>query len=106
MNDDNGPRNAMNSQWWQKVEDAYHTACELRGEERSRFLDSACRADVAMRRQIEVLLQQDQNPDSFLNRPAVEAAAGWKSLERIPETDSHYRILNKLGAGGMRSGSR
>ena len=61
----------MNSEWWKKVEQAYHTARELDGEERSRFLDAACMADAAMRRQIEVLLQQDKNPHSFLDRPAV-----------------------------------
>src|SRR3989442_13896629 len=63
----------MNGEWWKKIEDAYHTARELSGEERSHFLDGACKADAAMRRQIEVLLQQDENPDSFLNKPALGA---------------------------------
>ena len=63
----------MNSEWWKKVEEAYHTARHMSGEERSRFLDAACVADIAMRRQIEVLLQQDDNPDSFLNRPAIRS---------------------------------
>jgi hypothetical protein len=44
----------MDGEWWKKVEEAYHTARELSGEERSRFLDAAYKADVAMRRQVEV----------------------------------------------------
>src|SRR5438876_632346 len=55
------------SEWWKRVEEAYHAVRELRGEERSRFLNEACASDAAMRRQIEVLLQQDENPDSLLN---------------------------------------
>ena len=55
------------SDWWNKVEQAYHAARELSGDERSRFLVAACSSDAAMRQQIEVLLEQDENPDSFLN---------------------------------------
>src|SRR6266850_3306389 len=97
----------MDNEWWKKVEEAYHAARELSGEERSRFLDAACKADAAMRRQIEVLLQQDENPDSFLNRPAVESLRVHRESEgarRVVDdntTISHYRILSRLGAGGM-----
>src|SRR5438128_2666800 len=53
-------RERINNEWWKKVEEIYHTARELNGEARSPFLDTACKADAAMRRQIEVLLQQDE----------------------------------------------
>ena len=59
------------SDWWNKVEEAYHAARELSPDERSRFLASACGPDAGLRRQIEVLLQQDENPDSFLNTRSV-----------------------------------
>src|SRR6059036_45485 len=94
----------MNSEWWKKVEQAYHTARELDGEERSRFLDAACMADAAMRRQIEVLLQQDKNPHSFLDRPAV--ASLLSSSESTTQLASGtqlgpYRIEAPIGEGGM-----
>ena len=91
---------------WDKIENAYHRARDLRGEERSHFLDDVCGSDAAMRRQIETLLQQDDNPDSFLNRPAVELAAEWPSLTRgltmVRGTRiGAYEVLEPIGSGGM-----
>src|SRR2546428_933682 len=105
----------MNGEWWKKIEDAYRTARELSGEERSHFLDGACKADAAMRRQIEVLLQQDENPDSFLNKPALgavlvhresEGAAGALddvTVKRVAAGTllGSYRIEAPIGEGGM-----
>jgi serine/threonine protein kinase len=96
----------MKADWWEKVEDAYHHARDLRGEERSRFLNDVCASDGAMRRQLEALLQQDDNPKSLLNRPAVELAAEWPSLAGPPAMLSGtrieaYEILEPLGSGGM-----
>jgi len=98
----------MNSEWWKRVEEAYHTARDLSGKDRSRFLDDACQADAALRRQLEVLLQQDENPDSLLNKPALEFAAG-SPPSMVPETGSMaigaslgcYLITARIGAGGM-----
>jgi tetratricopeptide (TPR) repeat protein/tRNA A-37 threonylcarbamoyl transferase component Bud32 len=94
----------MNSEWWKKVEDMYHKARELAAAERSRFLDAACGADLMMRRQIEVLLRQDENPDSLLNKPALEVAAAWTPPSQPLPPGSRigsYEILEALGAGGM-----
>src|SRR5438093_1171215 len=68
-----GETNLMNhdSVWWNKVEEAYHAARELSGDERTRFLDSACGLDTDLRQQVAVLLKQDENPDSFLNTRSV-----------------------------------
>jgi eukaryotic-like serine/threonine-protein kinase len=95
-------RQTTNSEWWKKVEELYHTARELRAEERTRFLDTACMADAPMRRQIEVLLRQDENTDTFSNRSAVNAPLG----RRAPELGSgiqlgSYRIEATIGEGGM-----
>src|SRR5437870_4082003 len=79
-----GSRGKMNRDWWNKVEEAYHAARELSGKKRSRFLDEACRTDAAMRRQIEVLLEQDENPNTFLNRPAVKTDSDYRQLDKRP----------------------
>src|SRR6266542_341715 len=88
---------------WQAIEAAYHAARDLSDEDRSRFLDERCGSDRAMRRQIDVLLAQDKNLTSFLNRPAVESArsilgtmAGLTGL-RV----GIYEVLEPIGAGGM-----
>src|SRR2546422_4549450 len=90
------------SEWWKKVEEIYHTARDLNGEERVRFLDAACMADAAMRRQIEVLLQQDENPDSLFNRPAVKALLVHRASELAAGFQlGSYRIEAPIGEGGM-----
>jgi Tol biopolymer transport system component/tRNA A-37 threonylcarbamoyl transferase component Bud32 len=96
----------MKTEWWAKIESAYHRARDLGGEERSQFLDEVCGTDDFMRRQIEALLQQGDNPNSLLNRPAVELAAEWPSLARgltmLRGTRvGAYEILEPVGSGGM-----
>src|SRR5438105_14374369 len=85
------------SEWWKRVEEVYHAVHDLRGEERSRYLDTACASDAAMRRQIEVLLQQDENPDSLLN---TRSGPGPMFPPSGIELGS-YRIETPIGEGGM-----
>jgi serine/threonine protein kinase/WD40 repeat protein len=92
----------MDSEWWRKVEEAYHTARELSGEERDRFLDTACKADAAMRRQIKVLLHQDENPDSLLSKGAAGLLDDATVNAVVPGTLlGSYRIEAQVGEGGM-----
>jgi serine/threonine protein kinase/Tfp pilus assembly protein PilF len=88
---------------WEKIESIFHAARELADDERSRFLNEACSGDQAMRQEIEVLLRQDQEDESFLKAPAVEFAAAL-----LPGADLHsgtkigpYEVLGNIGAGGM-----
>jgi serine/threonine-protein kinase len=91
---------------WERIEKAYHSARGLRGEDRSRFLDEQRGLDSAMRRQIEALLEHDDVPNSFLNRPALELAADWESLVGRPamltgRSVGPYEVLEHIGSGGM-----
>jgi len=74
----------MSSDRWKKIEDAYHTARSLGGEARTHFLDKFCGHDDTMRQQIEVLLAQDDKPNTLLSRPAVELAAELRSAGMSP----------------------
>jgi eukaryotic-like serine/threonine-protein kinase len=81
---------------WEQIENAYHGARGLRGEERSRFLDHLPGLDRATRRQIEVLLAQDDDAGGLIDRPAVE----WIST-LTGRSIGPYDVLEPIGSGGM-----
>jgi serine/threonine-protein kinase len=91
---------------WEQIENAYHAARRLRGEDRSRFLDEQQGLDSAMRRTVETLLEHDEVTDGFLNRPAAELAAEWESLTGSSATLTgrmvgSFEVLESIGSGGM-----
>jgi Tol biopolymer transport system component len=91
---------------WDRIEHVYHGARDLEGTDRVRFLDQQCGSNAAMRRHVEALLAQDDTPDSFLNRPVVDVAAGWRSLAehlilRAGSAIGPYEVVEPVGAGGM-----
>jgi WD40 repeat protein len=56
-------------------ETLFHLAREKPPGERAAFLDQACAGDAALRRRLEVLLLAHDDPESLLDRPALERAA-------------------------------
>ena len=105
-----GEKNRMNNRW-QQIERIYHAARELDANARAEFLAKACAGDDSLRQEVERLLVQADQAGSFLETPAIEVAAGAMvkegsvrgdvTLQLSGNTVSHYRILKKLGGGGM-----
>jgi Tol biopolymer transport system component/predicted Ser/Thr protein kinase len=94
----------MTPQEWEKVSELYHTASELESDERSAFLDKACDGDPTLRREVETLLAADGEAGDFISEPVVGAFASdlLKSYHPKPnEMIGHYRIISKIGSGGM-----
>lgn len=103
----------MDSDRWKKIDSLLQAVLEHTPEERDAFLRNACGADEDLEREVRSLLTAQQQAGSFLESPAIEAAA--RSLaqqqqndnERKPDdspigrTISHYHVIGKLGAGGM-----
>lgn len=92
----------MLAQRWREVESLYHSACELRPEERRAFLESACGSDEALRREVESLLANEELAANFLETHSPHVAR--RELEaRIPPGTriGPYVLLEFLRAGGM-----
>jgi hypothetical protein len=93
----------MKPELWHKVEELFHATLECAPEARQGFLEANCSGSIDLRRQVEVLLAQDEKARSFLEVPAGEdtilplTAAG--SL--VGQQLGPYQILSPLGAGGM-----
>jgi serine/threonine protein kinase len=89
-----------------EIAEIYHSARELHGDDRSRFLHDACGSDAGALRQIETLLQQDETANSILDRPAIRTAGELMSESSTVTWPAGtqvgpYEVVSRVGAGGM-----
>ena len=103
----------MQPERWRRIEEIYHAALECEENRRPAFLAEACAGDGALLEEVESLLAESNGP-SLIERPAAEVVARAiaqddsqrrraeeRERQRIGSTVSRYRILQKLGGGGM-----
>lgn len=102
----------MDPKRWKRIEDLLQAALRLPPDQQPAFLRRACGGDSALETEVRSLLASDEQAGTFLQRPAIEVAARQAALagDSTPDpnprtvegqTLAHYRVLGKLGGGGM-----
>jgi len=96
-----------------QLRDLYLTALQYKTEERQNFIEQVGVDDENLKKKLEIILREHENPNVLFDRPA------WSIMERLEtsrrvkfneyKTDSdlpfnrlgEYRLIRKIGKGGM-----
>ncbi|MGD1082588.1 MAG: serine/threonine-protein kinase [Candidatus Sulfotelmatobacter sp.] len=98
-----------------RIDQLVEAALELDETQRRQFLKQNCAGDDGLRLEVESLLAFGKDAENFLEAPPLEIAAEALAKEQSAlqackhgsnrglegQTISHYRVLSRLGSGGM-----
>jgi eukaryotic-like serine/threonine-protein kinase len=100
----------MEADRWDRIEQLYHSALKVPADQRFNFLKAECGEDDALRKEVESLLSYEKSAAEFIESPAFDVAAKLMAEDENPNqkhssitglSPPRFRVLEKLGAGGM-----
>jgi eukaryotic-like serine/threonine-protein kinase len=102
----------MQAERWSRLEQLYHIAMEQEEDQRAAFLERSCAGDQALRDEVVSLIAYGRQTGRIIDQPAMEVVAtaladdlcaqdGNNVDPMIGAKIAQYRIVEKLGVGGM-----
>jgi serine/threonine protein kinase len=95
----------MTPEQWQKVEAVLQGALDRPPLERASFLEDACGGDEELKAEANSLISAYDDAGDFIEQPAIVQDAhvlvGGETHDNIGREIGPYRIVERLGAGGM-----
>lgn len=104
----------MQPERWQQISDIFKSALALEPEARAAYVAAECGADQSLRREVERLIESHHNTNQEKSvkspagpndapLPVSDASDSQAAKERLDAGQQlgHYRIVKKLGSGGM-----
>src|SRR5260221_627288 len=95
----------MTPERWQQVEEVLQAALDRAPAERTAFLDQVCGGDTALQAEAISLISAHDAAADFIEEPAITLDAhvilGDDSLKNIGREVGPYKIIERLGGGGM-----
>ena len=95
----------MKSKRWRQVDELFEQALEREPTERARFLDAACAADPALRREVEEMLHADARAEDFIETPVFGVAAALLGARQVSAARASGGPRAKRSAGLFDSSS-
>src|SRR6185295_18952383 len=71
---------------WRKVDELFEAVLEREPKDRAAFLDQVCGSDEALRREVEKMLQFEQQAQEFIKTDVFDVAATLITQPKHPHT--------------------